>query len=185
MVSNLRSARQAIKAELAHAMQGMAFYTSRVEALESALEQLDNVEDTGASSNGKQSRAKSADQKTAGARRGPKPRAAEAASTKASAKQKVAGKKRGAKTKSAAGANGAGELPATGGDFWLNLITEEPQSAAEISNAAISALGFTPNKKQITKLKQRATPTLNTLVAAQKIKDTGAGRDRRFFKTAQ
>jgi hypothetical protein len=182
MVSNLRSARQAIEAELEHARKGMDFYESRVAALQTALQQLENVENTDVSPNGRKHKTKATSQKGAGAKRGSAARAATGAAESAT-RQKAAGAKRAGKGKSAAGAHGASELPATGGDFWLNLITEEPRSAAEISNAAISSLGVPLNKDQIAKLKQRATPTLNTLVASQKIKDMGAGRERRFFKT--
>lgn len=43
-MSNLRTALLAIEAELAYTRQGLAYYRSRVEALEAALAKLDNVE---------------------------------------------------------------------------------------------------------------------------------------------
>ncbi|HEV7928928.1 MAG TPA: hypothetical protein VGP12_02210, partial [Nitrosospira sp.] len=52
-MSNLKSARQAIKAELEHARQGAMFYQSRVEALEDALSKIESVETTAKTSNGK------------------------------------------------------------------------------------------------------------------------------------
>jgi len=162
MVSNLKAARQAIEAELSHAQKGMAYYISRVEALEVALLQLQSVESetsaagpkTGEPQRGRKARGPA---QGGGAKRGPKPRAA--------------------------GSNKADSLPSTGGDFWLKLVSNQPQSAVDISNAAISALGITPDQKgRIQKLKQRVSPALASLVASQKIKDTGAGRERRFFK---
>lgn len=158
MVSNLKAARQAIEAELSHAKQGMAYYISRVEALEIALQQLENVEGEKSAAGpqaGERQRGRKA--QGGGAKRGPKPRAA--------------------------GSNKADSLPSTGGDFWLKLVSSQPQSAVDISNAAISALGITPDQKgRIQKLKQRVSPALASLVASQKIKDSGAGRERRFFK---
>lgn len=175
MASHLRSAQQAIKAELAHAIKGKDFYASRVEALQNALEQLENADSVKISPMGAGRRRKAASPgKTA--RRA---RKAPAATSAKRAAKKIAA----APASTAAKQKGTGSLPATGGDFWLNLITEQPQSAAQISHAAISAVGVPLSKEQVTKLKQRATPTLNTLVASQKIRDMGAGRERRFFKT--
>jgi hypothetical protein len=48
--------------------------------------------------------------------------------------------------------------------------------------AAIDKLGFTPSKTQVKKLAQRMTFSLNALVKANKIKDSGSGRNREFFK---
>ncbi len=159
MSSNLKSARQAIEAELSHARQGATYYAARVEALEVALHQLKNVEGDGKAVS-----------------REEKPRAS-------AKKPKVNGARRGRKSRGVAGANGAQGLPSTGGDFWFSLVSEQPQSAVDISNAAISVLGIKPDQKeQIQKLKQRVSPALAGLVAAQKIRDSGAGRERRFFK---
>jgi len=48
--------------------------------------------------------------------------------------------------------------------------------------SAIDKLGFTPTNTQIKKLTQRMTFALNALVKANKIQDSGAGRERVFFK---
>ena len=91
-------------------------------------------------------------------------------------------KKRGQKPR-VKSADNADSLPPTGGDFWLNLVSDQPQSAVDISNAAITALSIAPEQKgRIQKLKQRVSPALASLVSSQKIKDSGAGRERRFFK---
>lgn len=181
MVSNLESARQAIEAELSHAKQGMAYYMSRVEALEIALQQLENVEDEWSiASQEDKSRTNTKSTATNGRKRGRKARAAAQVDDKSS-RRASNGARRGRKPRSASAEEHG--LPSTGGDFWLQLVSDQPRSAVDISNAAINVLGITPDQKeQIQKLKQRVSPALAGLVAAQKIKDTGSGRERRFFK---
>lgn len=73
------------------------------------------------------------------------------------------------------------DLPFTGGDFWESLITAKPQSASDVLKAAPIKLGITPDKAQIKKLQSRMVFALNALVKAGTIKDSGKGRDRRFF----
>lgn len=177
MASNLQSARQAIKAELSYAKQGAAYYEARVEALETALHQLDNVEgDTPA--NGSKARAGTDSPKSNGGTRLRRTRVANG-----SAGQHAGAAKRGRKRVAAKHAN---DVPATGGDFWLKLVSEQPRSAVDIANAAIETLGIAPDQKdQILKLKQRVSPALAGLVSAHKIRDSGAGRARRFYKSDQ
>lgn len=78
----------------------------------------------------------------------------------------------------------ASALPKTGGDFWFKVVSKKPQSAANIANAAAASLKLDPEKDKelVHILKQRVAPMLNALVSAKKIQDSGAGRDRRFFK---
>lgn len=186
MVSNLKSARQAIEAELSHARQGIAYYAARVDALEIALHQLENVEDEGAAAKPKADKPR-AGTRRASVRRGRKSAspngAGQAPATDGGAAQQRKTRRRGRPAaRAAAGDEGSG-LPVTGGEFWFNLVSSEPRSAVDISNAAISMLGIKPDQKtQIQKLKQRVSPALATLVSTQKIKDSGSGRERRFFK---
>jgi hypothetical protein len=154
MTPNLKLARQAVATELNFAKQGMAYYLSRVEALEQALDQLESV------STGHTEPAKT---KTAAGRKG------KAAQPKDRPRMK-------------AGAREGRNFPTTGGDFWLELITDQPQSAVDIANAAAVVLGFADDKAQVQVLKQRVSPALNALVESKKVKDAGAGRERRFFK---
>jgi hypothetical protein len=154
-MSNLKSARQAIKAELEHARKGAMFYQSRVAALEEALATIDSVEAV-TEKTSSVSRAGRSDTSSVRAKPGRKPR------------------------KQAAG-NGA-NLPSTGKDFWPNLITAQPQSAKEILDAAIKTLGISPSKDQLKKLSQRQTSALHNMVKTNAIGDSGAGRDRRFFR---
>ena len=159
-MSNLESAKAAIQAELSHAKKGLEFYQSRIESLEKTLAQLASVSGSsdvpaaGAAVKGKRGR-KAAVDKTA------KPA------------------KKGRVAKESGGGNG---LPFTGGDFWPNLVLATPRSASEILEAATASLGFVPTKLQAQKLAGRMTFALNSLVKANKIQDSGKGRERRFFK---
>lgn len=188
MVSNLKSARHAIEAELSHARQGIAYYAARVEALEIALHQLDNVEaPEEAPAQRQKYQGKASGQKVRATRgrglhrmAGKNGAKSAAAASEAPAQRDKESARR--KTR-AAGSDSAEGLPTTGAEFWLNLISDRPQSAVDISNAAIATLGIKPDQRQhIQKIKQRVAPALANLVSTQKIKDTGAGRERRFFK---
>jgi hypothetical protein len=155
-MSNLQSAKSAIEAEIMHARQGVAFYQSRLHTLEKTLDQLDSVslpEDIIQIEEPKQS---------------------------SSARAKTA-HKRGRGRPSGSASSGK-ELPTTGADYWLDLVSDQPQSGAEILRQAVARLGFHPNKLQVQKLRQRLAPGLKALLQAQKIQDSGAGRERRFFK---
>lgn len=156
-MSNLQSAKSAIEAEIMHARQGLAFYQSRLETLEKTLDQLDSVslpEDIA--------------------------QIEETGRRSSSARTKSAHKK-GRGRRSASAFSGK-ELPVTGSDYWLALVSEEPQSGAEILKQAIAGLGFHPNKLQVQKLRQRLAPGLKALLDSKKIQDSGRGRERRFFK---
>ena len=159
-MSNLHSAKSAIEAEINHAKQGLAFYQSRVETLEQMLEQLDSVIVPEGESSEKRSkpgkRAAKAETRTPGRR----------------------GRKAGAREEAGA----AGELPSTAGDFWLNLVTDQPQSAAQVLKRAVGSLDFSPSRAQVQKLRQRLTPALKKLVETGQVQDSGAGRERRFFR---
>lgn len=163
---NIQTAIEAIEAEITYAKEGLEYYVSRVKALEQALSELNSV---GAESAGPATEAP-----------------AKAKRTKQPKQAKAAGK-RGRKAKLAV-ANGVDktadtdELPFTGGDYWPDLISEQPKHSSAILQAAIDKLGFTPSKTQIKKLAQRMTFSLNALVKANKIKDSGSGRNREFFK---
>jgi hypothetical protein len=183
LTPNLTSARQAIQAELSHARQGAAFYSARVEALETALTQLESVEsdDLALLDTDEDSKTtRTATKKRAG-KRGRPARKAESASG-SGRKAASDAPTRARKGKKAASRDDQGELPTTGADFWLELVTDEPKSAVDIANAAAAHLGLGDDQKtQIQKLKQRVAPALATLVATQKIQHAGTGRQRRYF----
>ncbi|HEY4540817.1 MAG TPA: hypothetical protein VIG66_00410 [Noviherbaspirillum sp.] len=153
-MSNLGSAKSAIKAELAHAREGAAYYQSLVTALEEALNRLDSVGPEG----------------------GRAPKHAAALSDKP-----VRGR-RGRKPRVEAAAESEGELPGTRKEFWVDLVDSQPKSAVDVVQAAVDKLGFKPSRDQIKKLSQRATYALNTMVKSGEISDSGNGRARRFFR---
>jgi hypothetical protein len=167
-MSNLQSAKAAIQAELSQAKAGMAYYQSRAEALEKTLAQLASI-NAPAESPAAAKEAKKLVPTVATGK--PKKRA----------KKQLANKATGtaADTRSA---KRVAELPFTGGDYWTNLLSDQPKSGPEILKSAINKLGFSPSKVQIQKLSGRMTFSLNTLVKAKKIQDSGSGRARRFFK---
>jgi len=150
-MSNLRTARLAIEAEIAHAKKGAAYYMERVSSLEQALAQLSSAGEVapGVKTNGK---AAGTPAKT----RGPKRRRVEAGE--------------------------AGQLPSTAGDYWQNLIDEQPKSGADILAAAVNGLGFTPTRAQVGKLRNRMAFALKALVQSGAVKDSGSGRARRYFR---
>ena len=190
MTPNLTSARQAIQAELSHARQGAAFYTARVEALETALSQLESVDTDDASLLGQDEHA--ATRKTGAKKKATKQAAKRGRPARQSAAMEEGGRRQAAsgtqRTRGGRKASARGEqagLPTTGADFWLELVTGEPQSAVDIANSAAARLGLGPDQKtQIQKLKQRVAPALATLVTSKKIQHEGAGRQRRYFRGA-
>jgi hypothetical protein len=166
-MSNLDTAKSAIQAELAQAKQGLAYYQSHVAALESALVQLGSL-GVGTVLG-----------RPGGAKRGRKPGKISSATITKPAK---AARGRPAKAKKGRALKGPNDLPFTGGDYWPNLVTSEPQSASEILHAAVAGLGFAPSAEQVKKLAQRMTFVLNALVKSKALRDSGSGRNRRFFK---
>jgi hypothetical protein len=155
-MSRLKDAVHAVEAELLQAREGLTYYAHRVAALEQALRQIDGVDAEPSTARQTSGKAKVQRQAAAEAKHG----------TNSHARSKGAG----------------GELPSTGGDFWLRLISNNKISAPEILATAVDRLDFTPSKEQIKKLSSRMTMALNALVNAHKIKDSGRGRARRYFK---
>lgn len=52
------------------------------------------------------------------------------------------------------------ELPDTGGDFFLSLLTKRPQTRSELLLAAIEKIGFTPDTAQHKRLRDRLSDWL-------------------------
>jgi len=157
-MSNLRTAQLAIEAEIAHARQGLAYYAERVNSLEQALAGIVNAE----TSVGKRAPVETAKSRAKNAKR----------------KEKAPGRR----ARETAAAQVA-ELPATGGDYWLNLVGSEPKSGSTILADAVHGLGFTPTRAQVGKLRNRMTFALKAMVNGGQIQDSGAGRERRFFRS--
>ena len=188
MAPNLTSAREAIQVALSHAREGVAFYSARVEALEMALTQLESMGEDESAPTEKSLRKPAAGRRKSGeSKRGRQSRKTKEEARHAASANGVSGARREAKRGRKAGTAGRSgkdvQLPTTGIDFWLKLVTQEPRSAVEIANVAAEVIGIKPDQKEaIQKLKQRVAPALATLVSMQKIQDSGAGRERRFFK---
>jgi hypothetical protein len=173
MSTNLEAAKAAIEAELAHAKQGIAHFYARIEALERTIAHLVSID--GGVLDTKPFTAMPV-AKSKGETVAKPTRAAKATKAAEPAKGKAVAAKPATKTKNAQ------ELPFTGGDFWINLVEVEPKSASEVLDAAIGKLGIKPTKEQRNKLAGRLTFAINALVKAGKIKDSGAGRARQFFR---
>ncbi len=175
MSSNLESAKAAIEAEIAHAKQGLSHFNARIEALEKTIAHLVTVDGgvldtkpfTAAPVAKSKGQAVAKPVTSTKAEKAAKPAKAEKSATKA---------------KPAKPAKRGNQLPFTGGDYWVDLLDVEPKSASEILDAAIGKLGFKPTKEHKQKLAGRMSFALNDLVKVGKIKDSGAGRARRFFK---
>jgi hypothetical protein len=73
-------------------------------------------------------------------------------------------------------------LPSTGKDFWPSLLTDTPQSAAEVFSAAVSALGIKPNPEDKKKLSQRMSNALSVMAKNGDIKAEGTHRQRLYSK---
>jgi hypothetical protein len=172
-MSSIASAKTAVQEELNQAKKGATFYQARIQALEAALAQLENID--GAREKPTRGRKK----KVSAAIATPKAPKRKPGRLAKAAKTTRAVKTPKAKSSKATGKSG---LPSTGGDFWMSLITEEPQSGPEIVKAAVVQIGHKLSVDDRKKLANRLTPGLNALVAQGKIQDSGTGRERRFFR---
>jgi hypothetical protein len=158
MSANIEKAIGALSAELDHAKQGLSHYQGIVHNLENALAKLGIIGSVSQSAG------------QVGSDTGKSKRGRKSKSVADLAQGKQAGKQRNDK------------LPFTGGTFWVDLISDQPQSGADVLTKAIGKLGLNPTPEQRKKLVNRMTFALNDLVKTGKIKDSGRGRERRFFK---
>jgi hypothetical protein len=152
-MSNLKTARHTIEAELRHVEKGIAFYQAKAAALQAALEQIDSAE--GAPS-----------------RKAREPRQTRQAAPSGAATKR--GRKAGTKKQDKG-------LPRMTRDYWLEFISQQPRSAVEITNAAIASFEPPLDQDQAKKIRQRATQALQALLSTKQIKDVGTGRQRRYF----
>lgn len=152
-MSNLKTARHTLEAELRHVEKGIAFYQAKAEALKAALAHLDQAES--GVTNSAPRRQSTASRRTAG--------------------QTPARQARGRKTRADA------TLPRMTRAYWLDFISQEPRTAADIINAAIASFETPLDAVQARKVKQRAAQALAALLGTKQIRDVGAGRQRRYF----
>jgi hypothetical protein len=169
--SNLQTATEAIEAEIAHAKTGLAHYAARVAVLEQTLAELRNVDQTTDASVKPAKSEKNLKATPKAPKKQPKLKGAKRAKQSKRTDAKLAGATR-----------QEGDLPSTGGDYWENLITDQPQHSSAVLKSAVDQLGFAPTQEQVKKLAQRMTFALNTLAKTNKIQDSGSGRERVFFK---
>lgn len=155
-MANIGSAAQAVKLELMHAREGMEYYAKLVENLEGVLQTLATIDSPSTRSRTKTNRAaKTA--KTGG---------------------KTTGKAKAPATKNTQ----QSKLPATGKEFWPTLLTDTPQSASEIFNAAVNALGIKPSAEDRKKLAQRMSNALSVMSKKGEIQAEGKHRERLYSK---
>ncbi len=152
MSDNIQRAIAFIQAEIEHTRRGVVHYEQQVNSLQAALNQLGGMSDSAQTVITKE-------------KRGRKPKGESDSPTKVGS-----------------GKKGKGGLPFTGGDFWESLVSSTPQAGKDVLAAAIKKTGIKPNADQTRKLTSRMVFALNALVKAGKIKDSGRGRERRFFK---
>lgn len=161
-MSNISSAKSSLRAELAHVQSGLAYYQSRVEALSSAIHQLDEIGDEDALD--LEIEEKIPGGKVGAGRRGRRPGVV----------KKVA--------KPGRQARSASRLPATGGDFFPNLITAQKQTMAELLHAAAAQMPFKATADELTQLRSRLVAAISGMLKSGSISDQGKGRGRVYFK---
>ena len=157
-MSNMMGIKTALDAEIKYAKEGIAFYSTRIAALEKMIQQLDLLDGIRemATPTGKKKRA---------------------GSTKTAAASMDDG---GVSAISAANDRSV-KLPATTAKFWLSLLSEEPISNKDIIKGAIAALKLRPTPADLTKLKQRLANAITIMTKDGSMQSEGTGRARRFF----
>ncbi|MEC4720442.1 hypothetical protein RY831_14865 [Noviherbaspirillum sp. CPCC 100848] len=152
-MAKVHSAAKVIEDELKQARKAVAFYTKRIEDLEDILATLSSID---APVTAKRGRA-----------------AKDASASKASATKTAKSSTKGTRST---------KLPSTGKDFWPGLLTDTPQSSAEVLKAAIAALRIRPNPDDRKKLTQRMANALSVLSKNGEIKAEGEHRNRLYSK---
>ena len=169
-MNNVDSAKLAVGQELAKAKEGAEFYAQRIALLEEMMQQLSVLDGAASSAVAPKKRGRKPGttvKSPAKPKRGRPAKAATAiASVAPTGKTTSAGKK---------------DLPSTKGDFWKSQVTSKHRSWSEILDGAITNLRISPSAAQRKKLQQRMIFAINALAKAGEVKDSGAGRGRRFF----
>jgi len=171
-MSNLESAKASIHSELEQARLGAEHYAKRVASLEDMLRQLSAFEGTSTSSEAPKKRGRKPGSKVAQPAKAKRARPAKAKASSVEGEVAAPGKTK---------PSGKKSLPSTKGSFWKDQVTTEPKSWSDILDGAIANLNISPSAEQRKKLQSRMIFSVNALVKAGDIKDTGTGRDRRFF----
>jgi hypothetical protein len=169
-MSNISTAKSSLHAELAHVQSGLAYYQARVEALTAAIDQLETIGDEEDADIGMEEAMHEPK-----ARRGRRGRRAGASRASAGTARKAA-KRAGRQSR------GASRMPATGGDFFPNLISDQRQSMTDLLHAAAGQLPFKPTDEEMRQLRSRLVASVNQMLKAGKVHDEGKGRERVYFK---
>ncbi len=164
-MSNMTSVKSALDAEIKHAKEGIAFYSTRIATLEKMIAQLDQL-DGGQS----QSSVHGSTGKRTYTR---KAKTMETASANSGVEN--------AKRRGKANGKSGGKLPATTARFWQSLLSETPISNKDIIAAAISTLQIKPNATDLKKLKQRLANAITLMTKDGSMLSEGSGRERRFY----
>ena len=156
-MSNMTSVKSALDAEIKHAKEGIAFYSTRIATLEKMIHELEQLD--GRAGN---------PVKGIGAAKRKYTRSGKAAmSDDASADAEATG--------------GKTKLPATTARFWQSLLSETPISNQDIIKSAIGTLKIKPNAVELKKLKQRLANAITIMTRDGSMQSDGTGRARRFF----
>ena len=76
-------------------------------------------------------------------------------------------------------------IPKTPSEFWMGLLTTEPQKMAQILDTAAAKLGVDTSNEEVMKvLRSRQSNALAKFVEEKKIKDHGSRQDRTYFLEA-
>lgn len=177
-MSNISTAKTSLHAELAHVQSGLAYYQARVEALTAAIDQLDAIGDE--SDTDLDLEEAMDEPKIRRGRRGRRPGAGAAAGRSGAAGR--AGTIRRAAKPAGRRGRASGRMPATGGDFFPNLINEQKQSMSDLLHAAAAQLPFKATDEEMTQLRSRLVAAVNQMLKSGKIRDEGKGRARMYFR---
>jgi hypothetical protein len=170
-MSNISTAKTSLHAELAHVQSGLAYYQARVEALTAAIDQLESIGDESDTDMGLEE-----GMHEPKIRRGRRGRRAGATAARPSAAARRAAKPAARRGRS------AGRMPATGGDFFPNLINEQKQSMSDLLHAAAAKLPFKATDEEMTQLRSRLVAAVGQMLKSGKIHDEGKGRARVYFR---
>jgi hypothetical protein len=173
-MSNISTAKSSLHAELAHVQSGLAYYQARVEALTAAIGQLDAIGDEDDADLDLEDVMQ---EKPRRGRKPGRPAASRAGAGSGAGAAKKTAKRRGRQSKSAS------RMPATGGDFFPNLITNQRQSMTDLLNAAAGQMSFNPTDEEKRQLRSRLVAAINQMLKSGKIQDEGKGRARVYFRT--
>lgn len=163
-MSNMTSVKTALDAEIKHAKEGIAFYSTRIATLEKMIQQLDQLDGA---------RATDPIGKNGGKRKYTR--------TAKSSSDSVSADDSGDASATVSGARNTSKLPATTAAFWTSLLPETPISNKDIIKAAITALKIRPNPADLKKLKQRLANAITIMTKDGSMMSEGTGRARRFF----